>query len=84
MDILTTAERSERMRLVRGKHTKPELIVRRLLHSLGYRFRLHRTDLPGKPDLVFAGKRKVVLGNIWIVTKAVEENWCSPQSFPLG
>lgn len=39
----------------RSKNTKPELIVRRLLHSLGYRFRLHRRDLPGKPDIVLPG-----------------------------
>lgn len=59
-DILTPAGRSARMALIRGKDTKPELTVRRLLHRLGYRFRLHRRDLPGRPDLTFPGRRKVI------------------------
>jgi DNA mismatch endonuclease (patch repair protein) len=45
---------------VRGKDTKPEMIVRRVLHRLGYRFRIHRRDLPGAPDLVFPSRRKVI------------------------
>lgn len=55
------------MRAVGRKDTRPEMIVRRLAHSLGYRFRLHRRDLPGKPDLVFAGRRKVIFvhGCFW-------------------
>ncbi len=57
MDSLTSAARSERMSRVRGKHTAPELTVRRLVHALSYRFRLHRRDLPGSPDLVFPGSR---------------------------
>lgn len=67
MDTLTKAERSARMALVRGKDTKPELIVRRLTHAMGYRFRLHRRDLPGAPDLVFVSRRKVVFvhGCFW-------------------
>ena len=52
MDKLSPSERSRRMALVRGRNTKPELFVRCLLHRLGYRFRLHRRDLPGKPDIV--------------------------------
>lgn len=60
MDTLTPEQRSERMSRVRGKDTKPELVVRRLVHVLGYRFRLHRRDLPGSPDLVFPGRRKVI------------------------
>ena len=52
-DTLSKAARSARMSLVRGKDTKPELWVRRLVHSMGYRYRLHRRSLPGKPDLVF-------------------------------
>lgn len=48
------------MRAVRGKHTQPELIVRRSLHRVGYRYRLHVRDLPGRPDLVFPGRRKVI------------------------
>ena len=59
--------RSEMMAAVRSKNTRPELLVRRLVHSLGYRYRLHRKDLPGKPDLVFAKRRKVIFvhGCFW-------------------
>ncbi len=55
------------MRSVRSKNTAPELAVRRLLHSLGYRYCLHRSDLPGKPDIVFPRRRKVILvhGCFW-------------------
>lgn len=55
------------MARIRGKDTKPELSVRRLLHGLGYRYRLHRRSLPGTPDLVFPRRRKVVLvhGCFW-------------------
>lgn len=58
---------SARMRAVRSKDTLPEMIVRRLAHGLGYRFRLHRKDLPGSPDLVFPGRRKVIFvhGCFW-------------------
>ncbi len=48
------------MRAVKSRDTKPELAVRRLVHSMGYRYRLHRADLPGKPDLVFPARRKIV------------------------
>ena len=48
------------MRGIRGKDTKPELLVRRLVHRLGHRYRLHRRDLAGSPDLVFPGRRKVI------------------------
>jgi DNA mismatch endonuclease (patch repair protein) len=60
MDTLTSEQRSKRMSLIHGKDTLPEMIVRRTLHRLGYRYRLHRKDLPGKPDIVFAGRKKVV------------------------
>ncbi len=55
------------MALVRGKDTKPELVVRRLVHGMGYRYRLHSASLPGKPDLVFPGRRKVIFvhGCFW-------------------
>lgn len=55
------------MRAIRSKDTKPELTVRRLVHSHGYRYRLHRAGLPGKPDLVFVSRRKVILvhGCFW-------------------
>lgn len=67
MDPLSSAARSERMSRVRAKNTGPELTVRRLVHALGYRFRLHRRDLPGTPDLVFAGRRKIIFvhGCFW-------------------
>jgi len=55
------------MRRIKSKDTKPELIVRRLAHRLGFRYRLHRKDLPGKPDLVFGPKRKAIFvhGCFW-------------------
>jgi DNA mismatch endonuclease (patch repair protein) len=67
MDKLTPARRSENMRRIRSKDMKPEMLVRRLVHGLGYRYRLHRKDLPGKPDLVFAPQRKVIFvhGCFW-------------------
>ncbi|MGQ0589137.1 MAG: very short patch repair endonuclease [Sphingosinicella sp.] len=52
MDTISSEARSENMRRIRGRNTVPELAVRRLLHRRGYRFRLHRKDLPGKPDIV--------------------------------
>lgn len=63
----TTPELSARMRRIRKTNTKPEMIVRRLAHRLGYRYRLHRRDLPGTPDLVFPRLRKVILvhGCFW-------------------
>jgi DNA mismatch endonuclease (patch repair protein) len=60
MDTLTRVERSKRMALIRGKNTKPELLVRKIARSLGYKFRLHVSDLPGKPDLVFPKLGKVI------------------------
>jgi DNA mismatch endonuclease (patch repair protein) len=60
MDTLTPIQRSRLMGKVRRKDTKPELIVRRLVHSLGYRYRLHAGDLPGRPDLVFVCRHKVL------------------------
>ena len=59
--------RSAIMRAVKSKNTSPELLVRRLAHSLGYRFRLHRKDLPGNPDLVFPKHRRVIFvhGCFW-------------------
>ena len=60
MDIVDQATRSRMMSRIRGKDTRPELAVRRIAHRLGYRFRLHRRNLPGSPDLVFPGRRKVV------------------------
>ncbi len=67
MDVLTPEQRQRCMASISGKNTKPELIVRKLLYSLGYRYRLHYANLPGKPDLVFPGRRKVIFihGCFW-------------------
>lgn len=59
-DVLTPEQRRRNMAAIKGKNTKPEMIVRQLVHSLGYRYRLHRKDLPGKPDLVFPSRRKII------------------------
>lgn len=66
-DTLSPPARSERMGRVRGKDTKPELLVRRLLHGMGYRYRLHARDLPGRPDIVFRGRKKAIFvhGCFW-------------------
>lgn len=62
-----SAQRTRTMRAVKGRDTSPELLVRRLLHKMGYRYRLHRNDLPGKPDIVFGRRNKVVFvhGCFW-------------------
>lgn len=67
MDKLTPEQRSALMRRIRSKDTKPELAVRKLLHGLGYRFRLHRRDLPGRPDIVLPRHKKIILvhGCFW-------------------
>lgn len=66
-DTLSSAERSRLMGSVRSKNTKPEMAVRRLVHHLGYRYRLHGKNLPGSPDLVFSGRRTVIFvhGCFW-------------------
>lgn len=66
-DILSPQKRSERMRQIRSKNTRPELLVRKLVYGMGLRYRLHDPRLPGKPDLVFAGRRKIlyVHGCFW-------------------
>jgi DNA mismatch endonuclease, patch repair protein len=67
MDTLTPAERSERMSRVRSMDTKPEMTVRRLVHRMGFRYRLHNRKLPGNPDLVFARRGKIIFvhGCFW-------------------
>ena len=67
MDKLTADHRSANMAQIRSKDMKPELIVRRVVHSLGYRYRIHRRDLPGKPDLAFGPRKKIVFvhGCFW-------------------
>ncbi len=67
MDKLDPERRSRNMARVQSKNTAPEMRVRRIAHRMGLRFRLHRTDLPGKPDLVFPRYRMVVFvhGCFW-------------------
>jgi DNA mismatch endonuclease, patch repair protein len=63
----TAEQRSRIMRAVRSTDTGPEMIVRRLVYGMGYHYRLRRKDLPGKPDMVFAGRRKIIFvhGCFW-------------------
>ena len=67
MDTLSPAERSERMSRVKNRDSKAEMTVRRLVHALGYRYRLHYQKLPGCPDLAFPSRRKVIFvhGCFW-------------------
>ncbi|WP_322786515.1 very short patch repair endonuclease [Pseudarthrobacter phenanthrenivorans] len=60
---MTPAQRSAHMARIRSKNTKPELLLRRALHADGYRYRLHDKKLPGRPDLVFASRKKVIFVN---------------------
>ena len=67
MDVFSREKRSQIMSRVSGKNTKPELVVRSLLHNMGYRFRLHRNDLPGKPDITLPKYNKIIFvhGCFW-------------------
>ncbi|KVL40087.1 very short patch repair endonuclease [Burkholderia territorii] len=67
VDSVSREKRSHVMSLVRGKDTQPEIIVRRIVYNEGFRYRLHDSTLPGKPDLVFRGKRKIIFvhGCFW-------------------
>lgn len=67
VDIVDAVTRSRMMAGIKGKHTKPEIIVRRYLHKMGCRFRLHRKDLPGQPDIVLPAHRLVIFvhGCFW-------------------
>ena len=67
IDIVDPAKRSKMMSGIQGKNTKPEIAVRKYLHANGFRFRLHRTDLPGRPDLVLGKYRTVIFvhGCFW-------------------
>ncbi|MBK9216752.1 MAG: DNA mismatch endonuclease Vsr [Chloracidobacterium sp.] len=62
-DNLTVEQRRKNMTLIRSRDTKPEMLVRSLLHSRGYRFRLHHPNMPGKPDIVLPRYRKIILVN---------------------
>ena len=66
-DVHTPEIRSYNMSMIRGKNTKPEIIVRKFLHSKGFRFRLHKKDLPGKPDIVLPKYKTVIFihGCFW-------------------
>jgi DNA mismatch endonuclease (patch repair protein) len=76
---MTAKERSERMALVKGKNSKPEMRVRSLVHRLGFRFRLHVSGLPGKPDIVLPRHAKIILvhGCYWH-----RHGVCRPLSIP--
>lgn len=67
MDTLTPQQRSERMARIRSRDTKPELVLRKLVHGMGYRYRLNRRDVIGCPDLAFIGRRKALFlhGCFW-------------------
>ena len=62
-DVHTPEQRSFNMSRIRARDTKPELVVRSIVHQMGYRFRLHRNDLSGRPDLVLPGRRKIIFVN---------------------
>lgn len=66
-DSISKARRSANMRAVPSRNTRPEILVRRMAHSLGFRFRLHRPNLPGKPDIAFPAQQKAIFvhGCFW-------------------
>jgi len=80
MDIVDAKTRSRMMGAIRGKDTKPERLVRSAAHALGYRFRLHRRDLPGTPDLVFPRLRVVILVHGCFWHRHYECRWCTAPS----
>jgi len=59
-DVLTPEQRRFNMSRIRNRNTKPEMIVRSMVHKMGFRYRLHRKDLAGKPDLVFSSRQKII------------------------
>lgn len=67
MDVHTPQQRSYNMSRIKGKNTKPEILIRKWLWGNGYRYRLHHYKLPGKPDIVFPGRRKAIFvhGCFW-------------------
>jgi DNA mismatch endonuclease (patch repair protein) len=67
VDIVDRETRSRMMSGIKGRNTKPEMIVRRLLHGMGFRYRLHAKDLPGRPDIVFRRRRAAIFvqGCFW-------------------
>jgi len=83
MDTISKERRSWVMSRVRGKDTKPEMVVRRLVHSMGFRYRLHRRDLPGKPDLAFIRIKKAIFvhGCFW---HSHSDEKCTAASIPAS
>lgn len=79
MDNVSKEKRSEIMRNIRGKDTVPEKAVRSMIHRMGYRYRLHAKYLPGKPDMVFPGRKKVIFvhGCFWHLHEG-----CRKAAFP--
>lgn len=77
MDVHTPAQRSFNMSRIRGKNTKPEILIRKWLWENGYRYRLHKKDIPGKPDIAFSGKRKVIFihGCFWHKHDCIYFKW---------
>ena len=63
MDVLSPAQRKRNMSAIKGRDTKPEILLRKLLHSLGYRFRIQRKDLPGRPDIVLPKYKTAIFVN---------------------
>lgn len=82
MDHLTPERRSKNMAAIKSRDTIPEMLVRRMLHGLGYRYRLHRRDLPGSPDIVFPGRQAAILvqGCFWHQHDAAECGARPPKS----
>ena len=81
-DIVPKAKRSEMMAGIRGKNTKPELLIRSGLHNMGFRYRLHDSRLPGKPDIVLPKYKAIVLVNgcFWHMHECSLFKW--PQTRP--
>jgi DNA mismatch endonuclease (patch repair protein) len=75
VDKISAERRSGNMRQIRAENTAPEILLRRLLHGAGYRFRLHRKELPGKPDMTFPGRRAVIFvhGCFWHQHRACQD-----------
>ena len=80
VDVVDRATRSRMMSGIRGRDTKPEITLRRLLHRAGLRFRLHSRDLPGRPDIVFPGRKAAIFvhGCFWHRHEGC--HWCSTPS----
>ena len=81
-DVVTSEKRSRMMSGIRGKNTRPELLIRRGLHKLGFRFRLHDSSLPGKPDIVFSRYKAVVMvhGCFWHGHECLLFKWPSSRT----